>query len=176
MTSTLIGTVRAILAATPDRWDAVARLPDEALRARPAPDEWSALECLGHAVDTEAVVFAARVQALLDERDFAAFDPDAGGTPVTAATDPLELARRFRANRTESLRVLDRVRDGDLEKRARHAALGPVTLAELLHQWAGHDLMHVVQAERAAMQPFIRGSGPWRPLFSDHDPEADTRS
>jgi hypothetical protein len=36
-------------------------------------------------------------------------------------------------------------------------------------EWAGHDLMHLVQAERAVMQAFIPGSGPWRRYFSDHD-------
>ena len=32
-----------------------------------------------------------------------------------------------------------------------------------------HDLMHTVQAERAILQPFIIGSGPWRLYFQDHD-------
>jgi hypothetical protein len=43
-----------------------------------------------------------------------------------------------------------------------------VSLSELLHEWAGHDLMHTVQAERALMQPFIQGCGPWQPYFRDH--------
>jgi hypothetical protein len=36
---------------------------------------------------------------------------------------------------------------------------------------AAHDLNHTVQAERALMQPFIAGSGPWRTagVFADHD-------
>jgi hypothetical protein len=29
--------------------------------------------------------------------------------------------------------------------------------------------MHTVQAERALMQPFVAGSGPWRGYFADHD-------
>jgi hypothetical protein len=36
-------------------------------------------------------------------------------------------------------------------------------------EWAAHDLMHTVQAERAMMQSFILGSGTWRPFFLDHD-------
>jgi hypothetical protein len=28
--------------------------------------------------------------------------------------------------------------------------------------------MHTVQAERAMMQPFIRGCGPWLKYFVDH--------
>jgi hypothetical protein len=44
-----------------------------------------------------------------------------------------------------------------------------VTLRELLSEWAAHDTMHIVQAERALMQAFIPGSGPWRRHFADHD-------
>jgi hypothetical protein len=28
--------------------------------------------------------------------------------------------------------------------------------------------MHTIQAERALMQPFIQGSGPWQVYFQDH--------
>jgi hypothetical protein len=31
--------------------------------------------------------------------------------------------------------------------------------------------LHVVQAERAVMQPFIASTGPWRASFADHDAE-----
>jgi hypothetical protein len=39
----------------------------------------------------------------------------------------------------------------------------------LLHEWAAHDLTHTIQAEKALMQPFIQGSGPWRFYFQDHE-------
>ena len=39
----------------------------------------------------------------------------------------------------------------------------------LPNEWAAHDLMHTVQAERALLQPLIGGSGPWRLYFKDHD-------
>ena len=56
----------------------------------------------------------------------------------------------------------------DLDRKAVHGELGPVTLDEMLHEWAGHDLMHTVQAERALMQPFIENCGPWKPYFAAH--------
>jgi hypothetical protein len=61
------------------------------------------------------------------------------------------------------------VKDDDLGRTAQHPRLGTVTLAEMLHTWAAHDLMHTVQAERALMQPFILGCGRWRPSFRDHE-------
>ena len=71
--------------------------------------------------------------------------------------------------RQKSLRMLYRVDEADLDKTARHAELGEVSLRQMLNEWAGHDLMHTVQAERAMMQPFIAETGPWRDLFADHD-------
>jgi hypothetical protein len=50
-----------------------------------------------------------------------------------------------------------------------HPALGTVTLAQMLHTWAAHDLNHTIQAERALMQPFMLGCGPWRSFFKDHE-------
>ncbi len=43
-----------------------------------------------------------------------------------------------------------------------------VTLGEMAHEWAAHDLNHTVQAERALMQPFIQACGPWQRFFTDH--------
>jgi hypothetical protein len=144
VTNQLIGLLRA----NGERWQALATGIDPALlRRRPEPGEWSALECIGHAMDTEAGVFARRVRAFLADADvLEAYEPDVEGTPIT---------------------------DEDLERGSRHLELGPVTLRELLNEWAAHDLMHLVQAERALMQAFIPGSGPWRPYFRAHDVEAD---
>ncbi len=36
-------------------------------------------------------------------------------------------------------------------------------------EWSALRLMHTVQAERALMQPFMPGCGPWRPFFRDHE-------
>jgi len=40
------------------------------------------------------------------------------------------------------------IKPSDLMRTALHAELGKVTLAEMLNEWIGHDLMHTVQAER----------------------------
>lgn len=156
-----------------ERWRALASGLDRDLLARqPAPGEWSALQCLGHAADTEAQVFASRVRAIRDgQPTLPAYDPDVQGTPVTDATDPVALADRLTALRRESLALVATVTAEDLGKTSRHLELGPVTMEQLLNEWAAHDMMHVVQAERAVMQPFIPASGPWRHYFADHDAE-----
>jgi len=159
--------IRAVLTTTPARWNELAAaLPPGLLQRPPAPGEWSALECLQHMIDTENV-FQFRVRALLQGQDFPAFNPDEEGA-APGETPPAAVAARFAQLRAESLELLARVGEADLPRSARHAELGPVTLGQMLHEWAGHDLMHTVQAERALMQPFIEGCGPWQIYFTDH--------
>ncbi len=167
---------RAVLTTTPSRWTGLTEaLPVELLFQPPAPGEWSAVECLQHLVDTEEI-FPARVRYLLAGQDFPAFDPDTQGTKVTSKQSPAALAAEFARLRAQSLAVYAQVTPADLDRRARHQELGPVTLGELVHEWAAHDLMHTVQAERAMMQPFIRGSGPWQGYFADHVARAKQQS
>ena len=175
MTSLVSRTI-AILRIDGERWRGLATGLDRELLARPpAPGEWSALQCLGHATDTEATVFAARVRAVLaGQPEVENYDPDTQSTPITADTDPAAMAERHAALRAENLALLGTVTEADLDRTARHSELGVFTLRELLNEWAAHDLMHVVQAERAVMQPFIPNSGPWRANFADHDVDVST--
>ncbi len=161
--------IRPVLATTPTRWfNLIEALPAGLLSQPPASQEWSALDCLQHLVDTERSVFPVRINALLAGRDFPAFDPDSEGTKPNTDQKPLDLAADFARLRTANLALFDKITPSDLGRRARHAELGMVTLSELLNEWAAHDLMHTVQAERALMQPFIQGCEPWRSYFVDH--------
>ena len=169
MMSNPLPMIKAILATTAARWLSLTEtIPIDVLTRSPAPNGWSALECLGHLLDTEQWVFPVRVQAILAGQPIPAFDPDAQGTKNTSLT-PEQLAAEFARHRHSSLVELEHLTVLDLTRSAHHSELGTVTLGELLHEWAAHDLMHTVQAERALMQPFILQSGPWRSYFRDHD-------
>jgi hypothetical protein len=160
---------QAVLKTTPQRWIQLTEtLPIALLNRHPLEGEWSALECFLHLFDTEKEVFPVRVEYLLAGQDFPAFDPDKEGSNVEAISDPVQLANEFDRMRRNSLKLFDKISKADLDRRARHSELGVVSLRELLHEWAGHDLMHTVQAERALMQPLIAGAGPWKAYFSDH--------
>jgi hypothetical protein len=148
----------------------LAELHPELFRRKPAAKEWSAFDCLLHLVDTEQGVFPPRIGHLLRGEDFPAFDPDSKGAISATDLKPTELAREFGRLRWESLALLSRLVPADLDRKARHAELGVVTLGELIHEWTGHDLMHTIQSERAILQPFIEGCGPWKPYFADHVP------
>ncbi|GIK42734.1 MAG: hypothetical protein BroJett011_65670 [Chloroflexota bacterium] len=166
----LLQSIHAVLSSTPARWLSLTEaLPVELLTRPSAPGEWSALNCLQHLLDAERLVFPVRVQGLLAGQDFAAFDPDAQGTVQAGSQSPTAVAAQFAETRAANLALLNQVTLSDFSRTARHAELGLVTLAELLHEWAGHDLMHTVQAEQALMQLFIAGCGPWRPYFIAHE-------
>jgi hypothetical protein len=161
--------VLPVLETTPQRWIQLSSmLPPDLFQRKPAPNEWSAYDCLRHIVDTERSVFPARVGHLLRGEDFPAYQPDKEGKDPKENPTPVELASEFARLRTGSLALLSKVGEADLNRTARHQELGMVTLGEMIHEWAGHDLMHTVQGERAILQPYIDGCGPWKRYFSDH--------
>jgi hypothetical protein len=46
--------IQTMLTVTPERWSSLCQtLPADLLSRRPAPSEWSAVECLQHLVDSE---------------------------------------------------------------------------------------------------------------------------
>jgi hypothetical protein len=156
---------RSVVAITPARWHALVQsVPLELLTLSPAPGEWSALECLQHVTEVERVSYPVRLRALLAGEPFPGFNPtDSIKPPPTLA-----LAAEFEELRKVTLALLDQITVADLDRQALHAEYGMVTLRQFLHHWAGHDLMHLVQAERALMQPFIRGCGAWVVNYTDH--------
>jgi hypothetical protein len=165
----------AVLQTTPLRWTHLtAQFSDEMLRCRPQPGEWSALECLVHLIDLDRSVFPVRVQAILDGKPFPAFFPERDGTVLTAEMSAGELAEEFAILRTDNLPLVKRLTADDLQKEAHHEELGTVSLENLLGEWGAHDLMHLVQAEQALMQPFIAASGAWQVYFTDHLARPDT--
>ena len=156
----LIERTIAVLRINGERWQALASGIDRDLLARrPEPGEWSALECLGHTNDTEEAIFTWRIRGFLTGVELLPnYDPDVQGTSIT------------------DVELVGTLSEADLNRRSRHSELGPVTLREFLNEFWAHDTMHLVQAERALMQPFIPASGPWRHYFADHDVAAENRT
>lgn len=167
MPQQFLDVLRAMLATTPARWlTLVQACPESLLTQRPLPEEWSAHECLKHLWEAEVEIFPKRVQHFLNGEDFAAFNPD-DRPPATLSTHAL--AKDFAARRTANLAMFDGLTTTDLERTARHSALGVVTLGQMLHEWAAHDIDHTIQAERALMQPLLPEVGPWRRYFKAND-------
>ena len=166
----MIAECKAVLKTTPARWNQlVETFSEEQLRRKPAPGEWSALEVLVHLIEMERSIFPVRVKSILAEQDFPAFFPDEDGAQLADDASAKALAQEFESLRNENLPLLDDITSNDLNKTANHSELGTVSLTNLLGEWGGHDLMHMVQTNQALMRPFIDNSGPWYPYFEEHD-------
>ncbi len=167
--NTWLEDVYGILSTTPERWQRlVGVLSVDVLRRAPAEGEWSALDCLRHLLVVERELFPVRYHALLAGENFVNFDP-LQPHPDLDVLSPEQLVASFVRYREESLPLLKQVRDDDLARTVQHPKLGTVNLKQLLHAWAAHDLNHTLQAERALIQPFMLGCGPWRVFYRDHE-------
>jgi hypothetical protein len=163
--SRILSWSKAVLTITPARFlSLINAIPLELLTMPPAPNEWSALECLHHLVVLERSAQPGRITAFLNVGSFPIVDFAAAKSEIPT----LALAAEFEQRRAASLLVLDQVTEADLNRELHHPTLGLITLEMFVHHWAAHDLMHTVQAERALMQPFIKGVGPWRANYADH--------
>src|SRR5438045_1779905 len=102
-----------ILTTTPTRWlNLVQAVPEQLLLLRPAPMEWSALECLQHIVDAERLSMPVRLKALLAEQGFPGFNPDKEGSKQSPT---VALAEEFKHLRQENLSRLAQVIEADLD-------------------------------------------------------------
>ena len=121
------------------------------LRIRPAPGEWSVLECIGHICDAELVV-AARVRWILaeDEPELVGYDQalwvDGLGHNED---DPALLLATFEALRRTDLDLWARRAVADRRRVGRHRERGPESYEMTFRLAAGHDRIHLAQARRA---------------------------
>ena len=101
---------------------AVSGLPDKTLRYKPAPDKWCILEILGHLADIE-IVYAYRFRQMLADSEpvIAPMDQDDWARHLGYMETPApELVALYGLNRHHNLRLLRRLKAGDLEKGAFH--------------------------------------------------------
>ena len=120
------------------------------LRMRPAPGEWSVLECVGHIVDGE-LVSSGRYRWILahDRPDIVGYDQDLWVERLGHGTaDPAELLALFEALRRANLALWSRVTAADRSRIGLHRERGPESLDLTFRLIAGHDRVHLAQARR----------------------------
>ncbi|HUA21574.1 MAG TPA: DinB family protein [Bryobacteraceae bacterium] len=136
-----------ILERTPDALRGlIALAPPEELEWQPAPDRWSISMVFAHLADVEVHGFLSRFSAIAGEE-----------SPFLPSYDQLALFRfgarfdglaellKFSEQRTRTLEWLKVLPASVAARRGRHEDLGDVAFAELLHEFAFHDLGHIRQ-------------------------------
>jgi hypothetical protein len=137
-------------AAGPSRLrEALARVPAEAMRWRPAPDEWSVHEIVVHCGDSETAS-ASRIRYVLaeDRPHIIGYDQDAWVTRLDYHALPvgpaLAAAEAVRANTTALLRTLP---DDAWERAGTHSESGAYSADAWLRIYAIHLHDHADQIE-----------------------------
>lgn len=139
-------------------------LPGELLHWKPAPDRWSISEVLAHLAALEQV-YAERALRMVTE-----------DSPAIAKYDQVGAAARgeySRGSAGENLALFTRTRrctlallvglpDSAGSRIGIHSELDTITLAQMLNEWANHDLGHLRQiAELYRARAFHPHSGPF---------------
>lgn len=75
--------------------------------------------------------------------------------------DPEEDFAHFEEQRETNVEYLRSLPAGSGERKAVHESLGEFTLAEMLHEWALHDLGHVRQVAELVRGRLAGGAGPF---------------
>jgi hypothetical protein len=125
-------------------------VPADKLSKRPTPDKWSIGEILAHLAEAEVGSFW-RYRQMIEHNGSAIipFDQDLwyklGEYPSRNAQDSLTL---FRLLRDGNLRMFDKLTPEQWQMGGIHAERGPMTVADLARQIAGHDINHLAQLER----------------------------
>jgi hypothetical protein len=152
-----------LLEATPEILRGLMReLSDDDARWKPAPDRFSIAEVLAHLSHSEAHCYRMRLDRFLEE-DIPSFETDDAQMylELYRDADPEDAFDHFEEQREINIEFLQNLPPGSGERKANHAEVGEITLAQMLHEWALHDIGHIRQiAELVRARKYLAGAGP----------------
>ena len=128
---------------------ALAEIPADALKWRPAPKEWSAHEVICHCADSETNSYA-RIRYLVAEPDpvIVGYDQERWASVFDYHDHPLEPAlATVDAVRANTLALIRRLPDEAWTRAGRHTESGHYTAEEWLAIYAEHLEVHARQIE-----------------------------
>jgi len=120
------------------------------LRVRPAPTEWSVLECIGHIVDAE-LVMSTRIRWIVsqDRPEIIGYDQDLWVDELHHNDDdPALLLELFDGLRASNLDLWTRIPASAYDRVGIHRERGPESYLVTTQLAAGHVRIHAVQAQR----------------------------
>lgn len=140
-----------VQAVAPGAWRALVEEAAGLVAEPPEPDEWSVLECLGHAADAE-IVYAGRYRWIVahDEPPLIGYDQDLWVQRLNhREDDPERLLALLATLREANLDFWNRSTPQERERVGLHSERGPESLDLSFRLIAGHDRFHLAQARRA---------------------------
>jgi hypothetical protein len=136
-------------------------LTDEDARWKPAPDRFSVAEVLAHLSHSEVDCYRMRLDRFMAETR-PEFEPDDAQMylDLYRGADPERAFDQFEEQREANIKFLHTLPNGAGNRVAQHREFGEITLAQMLHEWALHDLGHIRQiAELVRARKYQAGAG-----------------
>jgi len=130
--------------------EALASIPPEAMKWRPAPGEFSVHEIVCHCADSETNAYS-RIRYLLTEEKpvIVGYDPDTWAREFDYANHPLDAAlAAVEAARANTAPILRRLPDAAWAKEGTHTESGRYTAADWLRIYSEHLEEHIDQIAR----------------------------
>lgn len=137
-------------------------ITDEDARWKPAPARFSIAEVLAHLAHSDSHCYRPRLDRFLAEAR-PEIEPDDASfhLELYRDADPEEAFDRFEEQRIANVERLRGLTDQVGKRVAFHRAAGEITLLNMLHEWALHDLGHVRQiTELVRARKYLAGAGP----------------
>lgn len=137
-------------------------ISEEDARWKPADDRFSIAEVLSHLSHSEWHCYRARLERFLTE-ERPEFEPDDAQMHLELykSGDPEEDFAHFEDQRETNVELLRGLPEETGERKAMHKAAGEITLSQMLHEWALHDIGHIRQiAELVRARKYLAGAGP----------------
>ena len=140
----------------------MSELSDEDARWKPAPDRFSVAEVLAHLAHSEGHCYRLRIDRFMSE-SLPEFEPDEASMylDLYRDADPEDAFDHFEEEREANLEYLRGLSADAGERLALHKEHGRISVAQMLHEWALHDLGHIRQvAELVRARKYLAGAGP----------------
>jgi hypothetical protein len=140
----------------------MSELVDDDARWKPAPDRFSVAEVLAHLSHSEGHCYRKRLDRFLVETR-PTFQPDDAQMylDLYRGADPEDAFDHFEEQRKTNVEYLRDLPSAVGDRIALHPEAGEITLNQMLHEWALHDLGHIRQiAELVRARTYLQGAGP----------------
>jgi hypothetical protein len=140
----------------------MSEISEKDARWKPAPDRFSIAEVLAHLSHSEGHCYRARVDRFLAE-EMPVFEPDDAQMHLDLYrnADPEVEFGHFEDQRETNVELLRGLPAAAGNRKALHRESGEITLSQMLHEWALHDLGHIRQvAELVRARKYLAGAGP----------------
>jgi hypothetical protein len=143
---------------------------DEQMHWKPSVERWSISEVLAHLADVELVGFRERIQKMI-EKNNPALEPYDQNASYAAGKYSSGKAREhlkvFCHERDRSLSMLRYVPAHAVVRTGQHGKIGPISIGQLMNEWAFHDLGHIRQiAELFRSRAFYPAIGPFQQFYT----------